>query len=97
MHKALSINDILDNVFQFTDKCDDSTAILVCKSWHEPALDALWYHVARLDRLFTLLAPMTFVDPDRADIMVRKHSLIIVKRTDLVDCLEDVQPVLHLP
>jgi hypothetical protein len=29
----------------------------------EMALDVLWYHIDRLDRLFNILAPMTYITP----------------------------------
>jgi len=63
MHSALSVPAILDEIFSFTDQGSDASAALVCKTWQEIALDALWYHTDRLDRLFNILAPMTYITP----------------------------------
>lgn len=34
MHSALSIHEILDAVFAFTDPGTDASAALVCKTWY---------------------------------------------------------------
>jgi hypothetical protein len=62
MHQALTIVDVLYNIFQYTDASTDGSCALVCKAWHQNALDALWNHVDRLERLFKLLGPMGFVN-----------------------------------
>lgn len=47
MHVCLQIEEILNNIFKtYTDNKDGKTTLLhlalVCKTFHEPALDALW-------------------------------------------------------
>ena len=63
MHDALAISDILSSVFKFTDTETDVECVRVCKAWHEPALDALWYRVNKLEQLFKLLGPMRELSP----------------------------------
>ena len=47
MHLSLQITEILTNIFEsYNDNKQDKTTLLqlalVCKIFHEPALDALW-------------------------------------------------------
>lgn len=63
MHDALAISDILSSIFKFTDTETDVGCVRVCKAWYEPALDALWYRVDKLEQLLKLLGPMGEVSP----------------------------------
>jgi hypothetical protein len=47
MHRSLQITEILDNIFEsYNDDTQGKSTLLnlalVCKIFHEPALDALW-------------------------------------------------------
>jgi hypothetical protein len=48
MHHALAIQEILENILSFTDKQSDARMAVVCRIWHDPSLDALWYHIEDL-------------------------------------------------
>ncbi|KXN83439.1 hypothetical protein AN958_01453 [Leucoagaricus sp. SymC.cos] len=58
MHRVLRIPELLDTIFRSLENHDNLNNALVCRSWSEVALDALWRHVDDLHRLFGLLAPL---------------------------------------
>ncbi|KAF5362063.1 hypothetical protein D9756_002838 [Leucocoprinus leucothites] len=64
MHRVLTIPELLDTIFKSLDNNSNLTNALVCRSWSEVALDALWRHVDDLHRLFNLLAPLRVKEGD---------------------------------
>lgn len=62
MHQALHIGEILEIILRYTSRGTDAACVRVCRTWHEPALDAVWYHVYRLNALLSLLGPMEQTD-----------------------------------
>ncbi|KAF8064285.1 hypothetical protein FPV67DRAFT_212879 [Lyophyllum atratum] len=82
MHQCLAIPEILAAVFQhFRDMEDreEGSAILArlavtCKSFKEPALDALWYRLPSFHRLIGCLPPDA-IDKQRGGRFPRYHRL----------------------
>ena len=62
MHRMLEIPEIMHHIFDYTDRASDAQCALVCRAWSELALDALWYNVDRILNLFSLLAPISYLD-----------------------------------
>ncbi|RDB20386.1 hypothetical protein Hypma_012527 [Hypsizygus marmoreus] len=60
--QALSIPELLDNIFKHLDKRSNSTNIRVCKRWLDVCLPVFWHALeskADIRRLYTLLVPLT--------------------------------------
>lgn len=57
MHPALSIPEILAQIFVCLDKKSNVATALVCKQWSDIALDEVWRE-ARLDQLFDALTKL---------------------------------------
>jgi len=58
MHRVLTIPELLDTIFSNLGHSSNLNNSLVCRSWSEIALDALWRYVGDLQRLFNILAPL---------------------------------------
>lgn len=59
---ALSLVDILVVIFSFAKKRSLAAAARVCKTWKEPALDALWKKLSSPFPLLELLGPLVYED-----------------------------------
>lgn len=71
MHPALSIPEILAQIFVCLDKKSNVATALVCKQWSDIALDEVWRE-ARLDQFFQALAKLdSHVDSDGDEFQVR--------------------------
>lgn len=56
--REVLIPEILDVIFSFMQQWDLYSVALVCVSWGQLALDALWRDMKFLYPLFKILAPM---------------------------------------
>ncbi|TFK58287.1 hypothetical protein BDN72DRAFT_906882 [Pluteus cervinus] len=62
--RVISIPELLRNIFFSLPRlCDTYHSALVCRTWSEIALDALWYEVDDLCILLNLLVPLTTAGP----------------------------------
>lgn len=55
--RALGIPDVLDSIFDYTDRSTLAVCGRVCKSW-SPALDGLWKDIKSFVPLMQLLSPL---------------------------------------
>ncbi|KAL0948364.1 hypothetical protein HGRIS_010946 [Hohenbuehelia grisea] len=103
MHKSLQIVEIIQVIFQYTDRDTDAVCTQICKTWHETALDALWHHIERLDPLLSILSPMAEVFggvmtfPDTNISASRWQRFIsYAKRVRRIDYIAFQGPAIHI-
>lgn len=56
--RVLSIPELLHIIFSFGTRASNASNALVCRKWHEVALDYVWMEVDDLYYLLQLLAPL---------------------------------------
>ncbi|GJE91799.1 hypothetical protein PsYK624_079500 [Phanerochaete sordida] len=74
MHAVLSINEILSAVFAVTPRCSLLSAGLTCKTFYEPAMDALWYTIDSIIPLLMCL-PADALGPSYPGFAGWKHRI----------------------
>ncbi|KAK7456462.1 hypothetical protein VKT23_010711 [Stygiomarasmius scandens] len=57
-HQLFSVSELVSIIIGQADKADQLQCALVCKSWSEIALDALWYEVTDFTAFANLLSPL---------------------------------------
>ncbi|KAG7087893.1 hypothetical protein E1B28_011940 [Marasmius oreades] len=59
MHQALGISELLQNIFQWSDRRTNVSNALVCKLWQNDGLNAVWRVITDLRDLFRFFGPTT--------------------------------------
>ncbi|KAG5634419.1 hypothetical protein H0H81_002053 [Sphagnurus paluster] len=69
-HPALTLPELLENIFENADRPSNASNVLVCKQWSLICLPVLWYEISGIAdfvRLARLLGPMSAVDSDESE------------------------------
>lgn len=65
MHRALLIDEILRDIFEFCLESGRGTLVQVarsCKSWKDPALDKIWRRLSWVGPLLDLIPGLSYIE-----------------------------------
>ncbi|KAK7442029.1 hypothetical protein VKT23_016306 [Stygiomarasmius scandens] len=68
MHHVLQVTELLNSIFLFLKRDDQVRCALICRSWSEVALDAIWSEVDDLRKLANLISPAKVQVNDGGDV-----------------------------